>query len=213
MIDVVNRVFDRLESNKVMPKLPGIAEVWRKRFQTHTTARDFPGYCVLQTASQADEDESQPVETLQYAAAEVARLHRESPGASIGILVRKNQAVARMIYELRHTHGIEASEEGGNPLLDSAAVQLVLSLLAIADHPGDTIARFHVAHSALGADRGLSRLRRRPRRPAVVVGNPPIPIGTRLWGDDLSLGAGTHAVLQRTRTHAADATGQFGLSL
>ncbi len=55
-----------------------------------------------------------------------------------------------MIYELRQTHKIEASEEGGNPLLDSAAVQLVLSLLAIADHPGDTIARFHVANSALG---------------------------------------------------------------
>ncbi len=156
VIDVVNRVFGRLESNKVMSKLPGIAELWKERFQTHTTAHNFPGYCVLQTASQADEDESQAVETLRYAAAEVARLHRESPGASIGILVRKNQAVARMIYELRHTHGIEASEEGGNPLLDSAAVQLMLSLLAIADHPGDTIARFHVAHSSLGTIVGFA---------------------------------------------------------
>ncbi len=156
VIDVVNRVFGRLDSNKVMSKLPGIAELWRKRFQTHTTARDFPGYSVLQTATQAEEDESQAVETLKYAAAEVARLHRETPGASIGILVRKNQAVARMIYELRHTHGIEASEEGGNPLLDSAAVQLVLSLLAITDHPGDTIARFHVAHSSLGTIVGFA---------------------------------------------------------
>jgi ATP-dependent helicase/nuclease subunit A len=151
VIDVVNRVFGGLDENAVMPKLPGVAEVWRTRFQTHTTARDFPGYCVLQTATQAGEDENQQAETLQFAAGEIARLHRETPGASIGILVRKNQAVARMIYELRHTHGIEASEEGGNPLLDSAAVQLLLSLLSIADHPGDTIARFHVAHSALGA--------------------------------------------------------------
>jgi ATP-dependent exoDNAse (exonuclease V) beta subunit len=134
----------------MMPKLPGVAEVWGTRFQTHSTARDFPGYCVLQTGKLADEDESQSVETLKFAAAEVARLHRESPGASIGILVRRNSAVARMIYELRHTHKIEASEEGGNPLVDSAAVQLVLSLLAIADHPGDSIARFHVANSALG---------------------------------------------------------------
>lgn len=150
IIDVVNTVFGGLADNAVMPKLPGVADVWQKRFQTHSTARDYPGYCVLQTATGAKEDDSQQTETLSFAATEVARLHRESPGASIGILVRRNQAVARMIYELRHTHGIEASEEGGNPLLDSASVQLVLSLLAIADHPGDTISRFHVAHSPLG---------------------------------------------------------------
>ncbi len=156
VIDVVNRVFGGLSENPVMPKLPGVAEVWHKRFQTHSTARDFPGYCVLQTATAANEDDSQQAETLRFAAGEVARLFRESPGASIGILVRRNQAVARMIYELRHHHGIEASEEGGNPLLDSAAVQLVLSLLAIADHPGDTIARFHVAHSPLGSIVGFT---------------------------------------------------------
>ena len=46
--------------------------------------------------------------------------------------------------------GIPASEEGGNPLTDSPAVQIILSLLKLADHPGDTIARFHVAHSPLG---------------------------------------------------------------
>jgi ATP-dependent helicase/nuclease subunit A len=35
-------------------------------------------------------------------------------------------------------------------------VQLVLSLLAIADHPGDTIARFHVANSSLGGIVGFT---------------------------------------------------------
>ncbi len=52
-----------------------------------------------------------------------------------------------------------ASEEGGNPLTDSAAVNVVLSLLRIADHPGDTVARFHVAHSPLGAAIGLEDYR------------------------------------------------------
>ena len=50
---------------------------------------------------------------------------------------------------------IYASGEGGNPLTDSPAVQLILSLLAVADHPGDTVARFHVAHSPLGPAVGL----------------------------------------------------------
>src|SRR5690606_5047059 len=46
-------------------------------------------------------------------------------------------------------HQIAASEEGGNPLTDSAAVQVVLSALRIADHPGDRVARFHIAGSPL----------------------------------------------------------------
>ena len=63
-----------------------------------------------------------------------------------------------MIYELRKLD-VPASEEGGNPLTDSAAVNVVLSLLRIADHPGDTVARFHVAHSPLGAAVGLEDYR------------------------------------------------------
>jgi ATP-dependent helicase/nuclease subunit A len=75
------------------------------------------------------------------------------------VLVRTNDAVARMIYELRReTAGrpaIMASEEGGNPLSDSPAVSAVLSLLQLADHPGDTAAAFHVAISPIGGAVGL----------------------------------------------------------
>ena len=60
-----------------------------------------------------------------------------------------------MIYELR-SRGIDASEEGGNPLTDSPAVQLILSLLTLADHPGDTAARFHVATSPLAQSTALA---------------------------------------------------------
>jgi ATP-dependent exoDNAse (exonuclease V) beta subunit len=103
------------------------------------------------TAPTAPEGEEQSIVTLQWAAAEVARLHHEHPDRTIGILVRRNQAVARLIYALRHMHGIAASEEGGNPLTDSVAVQCVLSLLRLADHPEDTVARYHVAQSPLGS--------------------------------------------------------------
>ena len=67
--------------------------------------------------------------------------------------MRRNKAVARLIYELRQ-RGVEASEEGGNTLCDSPAVELILSLLTLADHPGDTVARFHVARSPLGSALG-----------------------------------------------------------
>jgi ATP-dependent helicase/nuclease subunit A len=54
-----------------------------------------------------------------------------------------------------------ASEEGGNPLTDSAAVLIVLSALRMADHPTDTVARFHMAHSPLAETVGMTDYRDR----------------------------------------------------
>ena len=151
VIDTVNTVSGRLAAHPVLSLYPAVVSAWSRRFETHTTVHsDLPGRCRLVTAPEANEDEEQALVTLRWAATEVARLHRAHPDRSIGILVRRNQAVARLIYALRHTHGITASEEGGNPLTDSVAVQLILSLLRLADHPEDTVARFHIAHSPLG---------------------------------------------------------------
>src|SRR5690606_13408454 len=79
----------------------------------------------------------------------VAELRCSAPGMSNGVLTRTNPTVARMMLELRDL-GVDASEEGGNPLTDSAAVSAVLALLRLADHPGDRIARYHVAKTPLG---------------------------------------------------------------
>jgi len=156
VIDTVNRVFGNLAENPLLDRYHGAAARWSERFQRHSTAKtELTGYCRMAAAPQAPEGVKQATVTLLRAAEEVQRLQAEAPRASIGVLVRRNMAVARMIYELR-VRGIEASEEGGNPLTDSAAVELILSLLAVADHPGDRAARFHVAHSPLGAMLGLA---------------------------------------------------------
>lgn len=156
VIDTVNRVFQGLTKNEVLERYPEAAARWASRFEAHSTAKNLAGHCQLIVAPEAAEGEVQGPVTLRYAAQRVAQLHRDAPGRSIGVLVRRNVAVARLIYELRNLD-IEASEEGGNPLTDSPAVQLVLSLLALADHPGDTVARYHVAHSPLGEAVGLRR--------------------------------------------------------
>ncbi|WP_437191630.1 UvrD-helicase domain-containing protein [Planctomicrobium sp. SH527] len=130
---------------------------WGKRFPEHRTAREsLSGYVCLRTLSErnadatpADEDAEEPPEFWAEVAAYVRDRRIEAPGASIGILTRRNQSVGRMIFELNQL-GIEASEEGGNPLTDSAVVQLLLSLFTLADHPGHTAAAFHVAQSPLG---------------------------------------------------------------
>lgn len=156
VIDTVNTTFGTLGENPLLSQHPDVISAWRCRFDTHTTVRSkLHGHCCLVTAPAPEEGEDQSTVTLRFAAAEVARLHRASPNRTIGVLVRRNKAVVQLIYELRHTHHIVASEEGGNPLLDSIAVQVILSLLRLADHPGDTMARFHVAYSPLGRNVGF----------------------------------------------------------
>lgn len=156
VIDTVNRVFQSLRDNEALRRHADAAARWAARFEPHTTAKtDLAGHCRMIVAPEAGEDQDQNVMTLQAAADLVVNLCREAPGRSIGVLVRRNVAVARMIYELRQRN-VEASEEGGNPLSDSPAVQLVLSLLTLADHPGDTAARFHIAHSPLADLVGLT---------------------------------------------------------
>ncbi|HVW03038.1 MAG TPA: UvrD-helicase domain-containing protein, partial [Planctomycetaceae bacterium] len=151
IMQAVNQVFDDLRPNMGLREFPELTDRWRSRFQSHSTARNkLAGYARLVAAPRAGESQSQAEATLQFAAAEVARLAQQHPGRSIGVLVRRNSAVARMIHLLRTEHNLTASEEGGNPLTDSAAVQYLLSLLTIADHPGDKVARYHVARSPLG---------------------------------------------------------------
>lgn len=129
---------------------------WVAAFPQHSTARkELNGYVVLETSPEAGPDEGQLNATLDYAAARVQQLREQAPQFNVGVLVRRNEAVRRLIYQLQRL-GVDASEEGGGTLTDSAAVQLVLSLMRLIDHPGDTVAGYHVAHSPLGGSIGLS---------------------------------------------------------
>jgi ATP-dependent exoDNAse (exonuclease V) beta subunit len=155
VIDTVNQLFSGLKSNPALEKYPKAVESWE--FETHQTEKNsLPGYCVLEIAQDSDEDgdeedsEGEPDKwNTKYKVERIAELHRTKPGKSIGVLVSRNEKIGKLIAELKLL-GIEASEEGGNPLYkDSAAVQHVLSAMILADHPGDKIARFHLANGPL----------------------------------------------------------------
>ncbi len=157
VIDVVNRVFGNLPSNPALAEFPVVASCWNAHFEQHkTTKTALTGCCRLLAAPQAAEEETQEAVTLRFASAHIAELAKLHPERTIGVLARRNKAIAPLIFELRSRHDVVASEEGGNPLTDSPAVMLVLSLLKLADHPGDTAARFHVARSPLGPAVGLT---------------------------------------------------------
>jgi ATP-dependent exoDNAse (exonuclease V) beta subunit len=161
VIDAVNQVFQNLTSHPQLDKLHDAVQAWQSQFPPHTTAKcELPGFVRLEFAPTAEDDEDQTAAVCEFAAQAVARYVADSPHSSIGVLVRTNKAVARMIYLLRR-RGVPASEEGGNPLIDSPAVEVILSLLRLADHPGDDVARFHLAHSPLAAALELADYRDR----------------------------------------------------
>jgi ATP-dependent exoDNAse (exonuclease V) beta subunit len=156
VVDAVNQIFSSLSGNPALQDDLAAAEAWSTRFQVHKAYHaDRDGYVRLVVAPSRREDEKDEDATLRFAADEIRRLHDESAGATIGVLVRKNKVVARMIVELRR-RGVPASEEGGNSLRHSAAASVVLSFLSWLDHPGDSASRFHVARSPLGEAVGLT---------------------------------------------------------
>ncbi|MDR1492943.1 MAG: UvrD-helicase domain-containing protein [Planctomycetaceae bacterium] len=181
VIETVNQTFGTLGVNAALqgdsddPKkqqdaLPLIeaAEHWAKRFATHRTQRtSFAGYCSLRTSKlpqeQIDENgemikpssDERKLAHLKYVVHEILTRHANAPTASIGVLTRTNQTVRQIIHGLREK-GVEASEEGGNPLDQSPAVELILSALSLADYPANKVARFHLANSVLAERLGVT---------------------------------------------------------
>jgi ATP-dependent exoDNAse (exonuclease V) beta subunit len=91
-------------------------------------------------------------------------MHREDPDLRVGVLLRSNAGVGRMLYELGPMgQGVPAAGRGGGAMRDTAAVEAVLDLLRLADHPDHTAAAFNVSRGPLGPVVGLERARQRNR--------------------------------------------------
>ena len=165
VIDFVNEVFGQLELYTSKDELTDKSvHQWKQWFSQHTTERtSYAGYVAIEYAEdhgQKDDNGKPKVNRFvgerirdekhnEAVVARVKQLADDLPDhGSIGVLVRTNKEVGALIFSLQQA-GVEASEEGGNPLTDSAAVEMILSALQLCDHPGDDVARFHVASGPL----------------------------------------------------------------
>lgn len=156
VIEFVNRIFRDMTQHNHLERSAAGVEQWSREFPEHTTAlTGLPGYVTLETGPAPDEETTDDDPLLTHAAQRIQELVSQAPGATVGVLVRSNATIAKLIFRLRAL-GVAASEEGGNALVDSAAVQLAVSALEFADHPGHSIARLHLALSPLGALLGLA---------------------------------------------------------
>lgn len=155
VLETVNLVFKDISESTAFDEGPraDAARTWSESFGLHESAVEKRGCAYLLQAEKV-EGAKDEIQVLQLAMDRVLSISNEAPGCTIGILMRRNTHISRCINMLRE-RGIRASGEGGNKLTDSAAVQQVLSVLHFADHPGDTLAAFHVSTSPLGPALGL----------------------------------------------------------
>ncbi len=136
VIDGVNRVFGELERSDLDPE---VVDRWKAQpWETHEAAKDFAGLtAIVRTA--AGEDETDPV-----AAAAADILRRLDPAGRrlhVGILTKTNRKAAALADALRaRCPDIPVSLEGAPELADNLPVSLLVSLLHLALHPGDTAA-------------------------------------------------------------------------
>ena len=166
VIDLVNDVFENIKKYSCGdPLIDQTVHGWPQWFAHHSTARDdLKGHVTLEMAPECDaraksiEGRKDYLRNQNLNKATVKRIRqlvRELPAdKTIGVLVRRNKEVTELISMLREV-GVPASEEGGSLLTDSVAVELVLSAIQLADHPGDSLARFHLSHSPLAETFGL----------------------------------------------------------
>jgi ATP-dependent exoDNAse (exonuclease V) beta subunit len=154
VMQFVNEVFKNLHQHDNFAGCDDVAAQWGTAFPWHVTSRqEIPGYVLVRNGPEPDKEagkDEQTLSVLEYAADMIQELAVAAPQRSIGVLFRENNSVALMI-ELLRARGVSASQEGGQPVTDSAAVQLLLSLIHLGDYPGDTRSHFHVLHSPLAA--------------------------------------------------------------
>ncbi|MEM7306413.1 MAG: UvrD-helicase domain-containing protein [Planctomycetota bacterium] len=201
VLSTVDLVFQRIGDNAAFEgqrSYRDAARKWQEDYRPHIAARELPGAAWLLEARPPHDDEDPDVPTLELAAERAAAIASEAPHATIAVLLRRNAHVARMIYLLRQ-RGLRASSEGGNPLLDSAAVLHALSALHLADHPGDTSAAFHVCTSPLAAILGVGE------RDALA----PAALSRRLRDDLARLGFGELLGTLLPAVHAAEGYGAW----
>lgn len=168
VLAAVNRTFTRLRRSwldddvKDKAVLEAAGEEWAAAFPEHKAAdivKNLEGRVrVLKVANIPDGDTETHKQALVAKTLELVATHlAENPQRKIAVLLRKNALMPRLIASLRNAHpDVDVSGEGGNPLTDSRAVELILGVITWLDHPGSTAAHHLVTQSPLAAVFGFA---------------------------------------------------------
>ena len=168
VLDAVNRLYTHLPGSSLCERSKEVADWWKSNYEPHSAHRQLPGYVLIEQfaaepvqPTNRDDDDGDGAaagavsETSVGAAARrIVEIVTSAPNASIGILMRTNERVAQMIFQLKEL-GVPASAEGKSLLTDDPAVLLLLSAVKLADHPDDSASAFHLLKSPLATTLGI----------------------------------------------------------
>ena len=158
VIETVNRIFQHLKNHSNLSDYQDACYDWQDRFPEHSTVHnDQPGHVVFRSspAMEAESSTERKAEYYRWVAEYIRDLHQQTPGAIVGVLTRKNSAVAQLVHQLTLL-GVPASEEGGTTPTDSAAALAVFALFHFVSHPGCQISRFQISQLPFGPIIGLT---------------------------------------------------------
>jgi len=119
--------------------------------ESETAEVDTSEVATVGGAEQACAEDGAPNDELDACAcaAEIAaRVHREFPEHSLGILVRTNKEGNEIIAQLK-SRSVAASDEGRATLLDSPAVAGIVAMLRLIDDPSDRVSHFMVSRGPM----------------------------------------------------------------
>ncbi len=150
VIDTVNSVFDNLESAGLPPEA---VDEWNMHWFPHSSnIHHVPetGYaCMLTVPKKGNMDES-GVSVYQSVAALINQTSPLERGLSVAVLVRTNKEGKELVNILRsECPQMPVVNEGKAAIRDNAVVELILSLVRIAAHPGDSASWRHIEMSPL----------------------------------------------------------------
>jgi ATP-dependent helicase/nuclease subunit A len=148
VVEFVNTIFSNLDAHPNPSVHADTLGHWQKDFVALTPVLKHDGYVEYINAEVGNDKNERLQCCLRLAAEKTEMLLAANREMQIGILVRTNDSIATLMHLLT-ARGIACSEDGGNPLSNYSAVQLVLSALSLIEHPENSVAQFHVYHSPL----------------------------------------------------------------
>ncbi len=146
VLDAVNTAFGNIDHVTCLGEYALTTGNWKKHWKEHRVAdrnKDLPGRVELHEVTKED----QPVPRIHHTCKIVKELVGQGV-KSIGVLVRQNNFGNRVADALRKAD-VPVRREANPKLMDNAVVSALLSMLTLAEHPGDLFAARHVQNSPL----------------------------------------------------------------
>ena len=148
VVEFVNDVFNNLDSHPNPRDHAETLTSWRKDFVSLIPVLEHDGYVEYVNSDVGGDKSERLASCLLLAVDKTEMLLAANRKIDIGILVRTNESIAMLIHLLA-SRGIASSEDGGNPLSNYSAVQLIITALSLIEHPENSISQFHISHSPL----------------------------------------------------------------